>query len=150
MSKVNYVKRWVGQDLDDAAVRKKFIRHLKRWHNEFTTPYWKSAFIDMLVYEFTIHPCGLRVETIDESFVKLRAHAAGVQTEGICLDAAFMAPTTEFRTPDLVKMIGPYRYCKHGPAMRFEWFPRLDDPRINPKYITELTWWYDEFYDETK
>ena len=35
MGKVNYMKRWVGQELDDEAVRKRFIRHLKKWHNEF-------------------------------------------------------------------------------------------------------------------
>ena len=35
MGKVNYQKRWVGQELNDDATRKKFIRHLKRWHNEF-------------------------------------------------------------------------------------------------------------------
>ena len=35
MDKVNYQKRWVGQELDDPVVRKKFIRHLKKWHNEF-------------------------------------------------------------------------------------------------------------------
>ena len=70
MGKVNYQKRWVSQELDDPAVRKKFIRHLKRWHNEFTTLYWKSQFIDWLVYESTIQPCGLSVESIDSSFVR--------------------------------------------------------------------------------
>ena len=148
MGRVSYQKRWVGQELDDPAVRKKFIRHLKRWHNEFTTPYWKSQFIDWLVYESTIQPCGLSVESIDSSFVTLCAHCAGVQTEGICLDAVFKVPVRIFHTADLVKMIGPYRYYKHGPACRFEWFPKMDDKRILPCYITERRWWYDESEDE--
>lgn len=149
MGKVNYLKRWVGQELDNPVVRKRFIRHLKRWHNEFTTPYWSCEFIDWLIYECTIHPCGLRVESITEDFVTMCAHCAGVQTEGICMDATFKVPTDEFKTPDLVKMIGPYRHHKHGPATRFEWFPRPDDPRIHESYITELAWWYDESEDET-
>lgn len=150
MGKINYQKRWVGQELDDDAVRKKFIRHLKKWHNEFTTPYWKSDFIDWLIYDCTIHPCGLSVESIDEMFVTLCAHCAGVQTEGICLDATFKVPTRMFKTPDFVKMIGPYRYHKHGPACRFAWFPRADDERISARHITELRWWYDECEDETE
>ena len=148
MGKVNYQKRWVGQELDDDATRKKFIRHLKRWHNEFTTPYWKSDFNDWLIYDCTVHPCGLQVDSIAKDFVTLCANCEGVQTEGICLDVTFKVPTKLFKTQDLVKMIGPYRYHKNGPAMRFEWFPEMDDPRINPIYITEMSWWYDEFYDE--
>lgn len=54
MGKVNYMKRWVGQELDDESVRKRFIRHLKKWHNEFTTPWWDCGFNRWLVYECTI------------------------------------------------------------------------------------------------
>lgn len=150
MGKTDYLKRWVGKDFNRDRTRKRFIEHLKGWHNEFTTPYWRSAFIDWLVYEATIHPCGLRVKSITEDFVTLCAHCAGVQTEGICLDATFKVPTDRFKTVDLVKMIGPHRYHRHGPVMRFEWFPKLTDPRIDPKYITELAWWYDNYYDETE
>lgn len=150
MGKVDYLKRWVGQELNDDATRKGFVRHLKRWHNEFTTPYWKSDFNDWLIYDCTIHPCGLSVESIDEMFVTLCAHCVGVQTEGICLDATFKVPTRMFKTPDLVKMIGPYRYHKHGPACRFAWYPRMDDRRISACHITELRWWYDECEDETE
>lgn len=150
MGKVDYLKRWVGQELNDDATRKRFIRHLKRWHNEFTTPYWKSDFNDWLIYDCTVHPCGLSVESIDEMFVTLCAHCAGVQTEGICLDATFKVPTRLFKTPDLVKMVGPYRYHKHGPACRFAWYPRMDDKRISACHITELRWWYDECEDETE
>ena len=28
-------------------------------------------------------------------------------------------------------------------------FPEMDDPRINPIYITEMSWWYDSMYDES-
>lgn len=150
MNKVNYQKRWVGKELDDSDVRKKFIRHLKRWHNEFTTPWWGCDFNKWLVYECTISPCGLQVDSIARDAVTLCAHCDGVQTEGICLDVTFKVPMKLFKTPDLVKMIGPYRYHNNGPAMRFEWFPKMDDPRINPIYITEMSWWYDEFYDESK
>ena len=149
MGKVNYQKRWVGQELDDDAVRKRFIRHLKKWHNEFTTPWWDCGFNRWLVYECTIHPCGLGVESIAEDTVTLCAHCAGVQTEGICLDVTFKVPTKLFKTPDLMKIIGPYRYHKNGPEMRFEWFPRINDQRIDPVYITEMAWWYDEFYEES-
>lgn len=145
---IDYVKRWVGKDLNDDRTRKRFVYHLKGWYNKFTTPYWKNPFIDWLVYESTIRPCGLSVESIDEAVVTLRAHCAGVQTEGICLDAIFKVPTTEFTTSDFVKMIGPYRYHKHGPACRFEWFPRSNDKRISPCHIAELRWWYDEHEDE--
>ena len=150
MGKIDYLERWVGQELNDDATRKRFIRHLKRWHNEFTTPYWKSDFNDWLIYDCTVHPCGLSVESIDEMFVTLCAHCVGVQTEGICLDATFKVPTRMFKTPDFVKMIGPYRYHKHGPACRFAWFPRADDERISARHITELRWWYDECEDETE
>lgn len=150
MSKIDHLKRWVGSEFDDDAVRARFVRHLKRWHNEFTTPYWKSNFNDWLIYECTIGPCGLSVEHIDMSYVTLCAHCAGVQTDGICLDAVFRVPTQEFRTQDLVKMIGPYRYHKNGPAMRFEWFPRVTDKRISPCHISELRWWYDGTNDETE
>lgn len=149
MGKVNYMKRWVGQELDDNAVRKKFIRHLKRWHNGFTTPWWDCGFNKWLVYGATIQPCGLIVESIAEGVVTLVADCTGVQTEGICLEATFKVPTKLFKTQDLVKMIGPYRYHKNGPAMRFEWFPEMDDPRINPIYITDMAWWYDPVYDES-
>ena len=54
------------------------------------------------------------------------------------------------KTQDFIKMIGPYRYHKNGPAMRFEWFPKMNDQRIDPVYITEMAWWYDEFYDESE
>ena len=147
MSRMNM--RWVGADLDNEANRRKFIRFLKGWHNEMTTPYWDTPFVNWLIYECTIHPCGLRVESITEDFVTLCAHCAGVQTEGICLDATFKVPTRMFKTPDLVKMIGPYRYHKNGPAMRFEWFPGMNDKRVGPEHIAELAWWYDESYDET-
>ena len=150
MGKVNYQKRWVGQELDDPVVRKKFIRHLKKWHNEFTTPWWDCGFNKWLVYGATIQPCGLSVESIAEGVVTLIADCTGVQTEGICLEATFRIPTTMFQTPDLMKMIGPYRYHKNGSAMRFEWFPRMDDKRISACHITELRWWYDECEDETK
>lgn len=149
MGKVNYQKRWVGQELDDDAVRKKFIRHLKRWHNEFTTPYWKSNFNDWLIYECTVHHCGLHVKSIDEEVVTLCAYCVGIQTEGICLNVTFKVPTKLFKISDLAMMIGPYRYHKNGPATRFEWYPKLDDTRINPVYITEMAWWYDESKDET-
>ena len=150
MGKVNYQKRWVGQELDDDAVRKRFIRHLKKWHNEFTTPWWDCDFNKWLVYECTINPCGLKVDSIAEDVVTMRAQCDGVQTEGICLEATFKVPTKLFKTPDLVKMIGPYRYHKNGPAIRFEWFPKMNDQRIDPVYITEMAWWYDEFYDESE
>lgn len=150
MGKVNYQKRWVGQELDDPTVRKKFIRHLKKWHNEFTTPWWDCGFNRRFVYERAIHQCGLRVDLISEDAVTLYVNCAGVQTtEGICLCVTFKVPTKLFKTPDLVKMIGPYRYHKNGPAMRFEWFPKKNDPRINPIYITEMEWWYNELYDQT-
>ena len=149
MGKVNYQKRWVGQELDDSVVRKKFIRHLKRWHNEFTTPWWDCGFNKWLVYGATIQPCGLHVESIAEGVVTLTADCTGVQTEGICLEVTFRVPTTMFQTPDLMKMIGPYRYQKNGPVTRFKWFPENDDPRINPIYITEMAWWYDPVYDES-
>lgn len=141
---------WVGQDLDADDVRSRFLRQLRRSPKGFTTPYWNNGFINWLVYECTINPCGLRVKSIEELFVTLCAHCAGVQTEGICLDATFKVPTRMFKTPDLVKMIGPYRYHKNGPVCRFEWFPRRDDRRIAPCHIVQLEWWYDESYDETK
>lgn len=149
MGKVNYQKRWVGQELDDDAVRKRFIRHLKRWHNEFTTPWWDCKFNKWLVYECTINPCGVHVESITEGAVTLSARCSGAQTEGICLEATFMVPLAMFQVPDLMKMIGPYRYSKNGPVTRFEWFPKMGDMRIDPVYITEMAWWYDEFYDES-
>lgn len=80
----------------------------------------------------------------------LCAHCEGVQTQGICLDAIFKVPTAYFTMADFVKMIGPYRYHKHGPACRFEWFPRLNDPRIGDKNIVELRWWYDGSYDDSE
>lgn len=55
MGKVNYLKRWVGQDLDDEFTRKRFIRHLKRWHNEFTTPWWDCGFNRWLVYAIYVN-----------------------------------------------------------------------------------------------
>ena len=149
MGKVNYMKRWVGQELDDESVRKRFIRHLKKWHNEFTTPWWDCGFNKWLVYGATIQPCGLRVESIAEGIVTLIADCTEVQTEGICLEVTFRIPTTMFQTPDLMKMIGPYRYQKNGPVTRFKWFPENDDPRINPIYITDMAWWYDSRYDES-
>ena len=148
MRGIDYVKRWVGKDFDDDAVRRRFIRHLMSWHNEFTTPYWKSDFNDWLIYEGTIKPCGLRVESITEDFVTLLANCAGVQTDGICLDATFKVPTTDFTVSELVTMIGPFRYHRNGPAVRFTWYPRIRDGRIKPCYITELVWWYDGFYNE--
>ena len=150
MGKVDYQKRWVGQELDDPFVRKIFIRHLKRWHNEFTTRWWDCGFNQWLVYECTINPCGLKIDSIAEDVVTMRAHCDGIQTEGICLEATFKVPTKLFKTSDLVKIIGPHRHHKNGPATRFEWFPKLDDPRINPIYITEMSWWYDESYDESE
>lgn len=142
--------KWFGLELDDSVHRGKMVRSLKRHGKPVTTPYWNSDFVNWLIYECTIHPCGLHVESIDEEKVTLCAHCAGVQTEGICLDATFEVPTRMFFTPDFVKMIGPYRYHKHGPACRFAWYPRVSDPRVDPKYITELEWWYDPSEDETE
>ena len=149
MGKTNHQRRWVGRELDDDAVRKRFIRHLKRWHNEFTTPWWDCGFNRWLVYECTIGPCGLRVDSIAEDVVTLIADCSGVQTEGICLEVTFRVPTKLFKTPDFVKMIGPYRHHRNGPATRFGWYPSLGDPRIDPVYVTEMAWWYDEFHDES-
>lgn len=140
--------KWFGLELDDDGSRAAMLRSLKRRAKPVTTPYWKSGFVDWLVYEGTIRPCGLHVESIDEEKVTLCAHCVGVQTEGICLDATFEVPTADFDTKDIVRMVGPYRYHKHGPACRFEWFPRVTDPRVGSANITELEWWYDPFYDE--
>ena len=103
MGKVNYQKRWVGQELNDDATRKKFIRHLKRWHNEFATPWWDCGFNRWLVYECTIHPCGLSVESIAEGVVTLFADCTGVQTGKVDDD------NSGGRTP---------RLCGFAPAVR--------------------------------
>lgn len=142
--------RWFGLELNDAVYRAIMLRSLKRRAKPVTTPYWKSDFVDWLVYECTIRPCGLRVGSIDEEKVTLCAHCAGVQTEGICLDATFEVPTADFGTKDFARMIGPYRYHRHGPACRFEWYPDVSDPRVAPDKITELDWWYDPSKDETE
>lgn len=113
-----------------------------------TTPFFADPFVDWLIYDCTIGPCGLRLESIEEDVVTFEANCSGVQTQGICLSATFRIPTKEFTTADFVKMIGPYRYHKHGPVCRFEWFPQLDDPRLTGENVTELEWWYDDYYDE--
>lgn len=143
-------KQWEGVDLDNDANRAKFVRFLKGWHGEMTTGYWESGFTRWLVYDCTVRPCGLRVEKISEDFVTLCAHCAGVQTEGICLDATFMVPTAKFKPAELYNMIGPYRWHIHGPACMFTWAPRRSDGRVDPMYITELSWWYDEVYDKSE
>ena len=142
--------KWFGLELDDDANRDILLRSLKRRRDCVTTPYWNSNFVNWLIYECTIHPCGVSVESIDKEVVTLCAHCEGVQTQGICLDAIFKVPTADFTMADFVKMIGPYRYHKHGPAFWFEWFPRLNDTRIGDKNIVELRWWYDGFYDDSK
>ena len=142
--------KWFGLELDEDANRDILLRSLKRRRDCVSTPYWNSDFVNWLIYECTIHPCGVHVESIDEEVVTLCAHCEGVQTQGICLDAIFKVPTADFTMADFVKMIGPYRYHKHGPAFRFEWFPRLNDTRIGYKNIVELRWWYDGFYDDSE
>lgn len=149
MKKVNYRKRFVGQELDDSTVRNSFIRHLKICHDKFTTPWWDCEFNRWLVYEATIYPCGVRVVSIARDFVTLCADCDGVQKEGICLEITFKVPTRMFDTNDLLKMIGPYQYHRKCLMTKFEWFPSISDPRINPKYITKMSWWYDEFHDES-
>lgn len=142
--------KWFGLELDKDSNRNILLRSLKRRRDCVSTPYWNSDFVNWLIYECTIHHCGVSVESIDNEVVTLCAHCAGVQTQGICLDAIFKVPTADFTMADFVKMIGPYRYHKHGPACRFEWFPRLNDPRIGDKNIVELRWWYDGFYDDSE
>lgn len=112
------------------------------------TPFIVDPFVDWLIYDCTVFPCGLRLESIEEDVVTFEANCSGVQTQGICLSATFRIPTKDFAAEDFVKMIGPYRYCKDGPVCRFTWFPESGDPRLTAENITELEWWYDEFYDE--
>lgn len=154
MSRMNM--RWVGQELDDEDVRKRFRRALMRARANFNrpgrklgtasvfTPYWKSDFIDWLVYEGTLNPCGARVESITPDFVTFEANCSGVQSEGICLDATFMIPTSEFTRSQLKQMV-------HD----FEWYPCEGTPNgvtygpfDKTEYITELEWWYDGSYDD--
>lgn len=147
--KTDYQALFVGKELDDDKLRKTFREHLMNWHNEFTTPYWDCGFVNWLIYEGTIGPCGLMVDSIDRCFVKLHADGAGVQQEGICLTARFKVPTDSFTKDELAKMIGPTKYTEHGPSFRFEWFPKSTDRRVQPCYIEELEWYYDSSYDES-
>lgn len=138
MGKVkNCVNQWCS-DFNDRAIRKRFVRHLKRRNDKLTTPWWESSFNMWLVYEATIHPVGLELESIDRWFVTLHANCEGVQSEGICLKATFKIPLREFKLGELLKMIES-----------FQWFPDDADHRIAPEFITELSWWYDAFYDDT-
>lgn len=145
---IKYSPEWAGQDLDNDVVLAKFARRLKANPGGIVTPYWRCRLTDWLIYDTTIRNCGMRVESIDSAFVTLSAHCAGIRTDGICLDAVFKIPTRSFKTPDLVKIIGPHRYHKNGPACWFTWFPAEDDRRISPCNILELVWWYDETRDE--
>lgn len=142
--------KWFGLELEDDANRDILLRSLKRRSDCVKTPYWDSNFVNWLIYDCTIDSCGVHVESIGKYVVTLCAHCAGVQTQGICMEAIFNVPTADFTTADFVKMIGPHRYHKNGPVFQFEWFPSLNDPRIDAKHIDELMWWYDASYDASE
>lgn len=165
MSRMNM--RWVGQELDDEGVRKRFRRALMRARANFNrsgrklgaasifTPYWKSDFIDWLVFEGTLNPCGARVESITPDFVTFGVDCSGVQTEGVCLDATFVIPASEFTGPQLMQMVHDFGHYPCGEKLIYETGNPSPVAKVitygpfdNTEYITELEWWYDGSYDE--
>lgn len=130
---------WVNQNFDDDEVRRKFRRALCRL-KEFATPYWKSDFIDWLIYEGTIHPCGVKVMEISPTYCTFEANTSGVQSEGICLIAEFKIETCKFTRKELAQMVRGFEFYPKGKRLM---------ALFDAKNITNLTWFYDRSYDET-
>ena len=149
-------RKWIGQEFEDNETRKRFRRSLitalrnwragKRETSEVETPYWKSDFNDWLVYESTLLPCGCKVESITPQFVTFSAYCSGVSSEGICLDAEFVIPTSEFTRAQLKQMVHTFEYYPTSQSDKGVSY----GPFTKTEYISRLTWWYDDSYDENK
>lgn len=136
MVKLNH---WVNQNFDDDEVRRKFRRALCRL-KELATPYWKSDFIDRLIYEGTIHPYGVKVKEISPTYCTFEANSSGVQSEGICLITEFKIETCKFTRKELAYMVHDFEISPAGTRLM---------ALFDTENITSLTWFYDGGYDET-
>ena len=74
------------------------------------------------------------------------AYCSGVSSEGICLDAEFVIPTSEFTRGELKYMVHDF---EHHPCLDFGKGVHYG-PFAKTEYISRLTWWYDDSYDENK
>lgn len=131
--------RWFDRNFDDDKVRRKFRRALRR-RKELVTPYWKSDFIDWLIYEGTIYPCGVKVKEISPTYCTFEANSSGVQSEGICLIAKFKIETCKFTRKELEYMVHDFEISPAGTRLM---------ALFDTENITNLTWFYDRSYDET-
>ncbi len=158
--------RWVGAELDDAPARGDFRRALMRARRRFerrerktaeiSTPYWKCAFADWLVYDCSLAVCGCVCVDDSGDVYDFEVEAAGCQTEGICVCADFVIPKREFtrrQRAEILPCCGEYHPMRRtraadaeGKPVRGWTFGPFDFPE---KYCTRLDWWYDPYYDET-
>lgn len=136
----NRIHSWFGPEFDDEGNRRKLRRSLRRRAKGYTTLYWNSDFIDWLVYEGTIFPCGPKVKSVTPDFCTFEADAAGVQSEGICLTAVFKVETVKFTRCELKQMVHDFEFSASGERL-CALFPT--------ETIVRLEWHYDGAYDET-
>lgn len=138
---MNRIPSWFGLEIDDEGNRRKLRRSLRRRAKGYTTLYWKSDFIDWLVYEGTVFPCGLKVKEITPDFCTFVADATGVQSEGICLVATFVVATAKFTRCELKQMVHDFEFSASGKRLG-ALFPT--------ETIAKLEWHYDGAYDDTE
>lgn len=152
MEKLN--RKWCGVEFDVEKHRKRFRRSLMKAASDFGrrhrrcayihTPYWESDFNDWLIYDCTLGVAGCVCTEKNDDFCVFETDATGCQTEGICMRATFVIPTSEFSVKELTEIVpgcGEYYPCHwKGAIGSFGPFGRR-------KYIKKLEWWYDPFED---